>query len=146
MSQRCIQWEERRIFQSCKLPQLAARKEFMNEDRKPSLINNLESQKARLLFSNLSEAKPKIAWTCVGNLGNQSRKDAHSWVTESDLITKEDDAAVNDIWCGLIQKQEIQTGGRERTEASTWCPEWDRSTYKELPAKSNNCLNEVWGG
>lgn len=45
----------------------------------------------------LSEAKIKIAGACVGNLGNQSRKDAEGWIMASDLINKRRlNVAIND--------------------------------------------------
>lgn len=68
---------------------------------------------------------------------------AESWqVTSSTRRLK---VAINDRWCGLIQKQEVKTRGRERTKALMWCPAWDRMTHEKLPSKYN-CLNEVQGG
>lgn len=97
----------------------------------------------------LSEAKPKIARACVGNPGNQSRKDANSWVMASDLLSKEAECSYKWQMMRLDPKaggKDLREGRRESMGTWIWCLVRCRTTYEELLSKNNNCLHKVWGG
>lgn len=145
---RCTLSENREeAFNHVNLLSLQPRKNSWMKTESQVESTTLENQKAGLLFfQSFYREKPKIAGACVGNPGNQSRKDAEGWVMASDLINKEAECSYKRQMMRLC----LKAGGKhqeemERIKALMWCPAWDGMTYENFPS-TQNCLNEVQGG